>query len=154
MVPPEIERNVLYSRDCSSVYKTNIRCALLCLLYFAYYISYTADLPRNQRYVTTYFPPHYHTNSSYPRSSHPLSFFLPSRRSTPLSQHGVVGGGGSSVGRAGSPLGFGGCDDNSDCHCVVIWVVMVLGVVVRREVARGTLDIGGRWSPVRGLLFG
>ena len=51
-------------------------------------------------------------------------------------------------------MGFGGCDDNPDCHCVVIWVVMVLGVVVRREVARGTLDIGGRWSPVRGLFFG
>jgi hypothetical protein len=31
---------------------------------------------------------------------------------------------------------------------------MVLGVVVRREVARGMLDIGGQWSPVRGLLFG
>ena len=49
---------------------------------------------------------------------------------------------------------FRGCDDNPDCHCVVIWVVMVLGVVVRREVAWGTLDIGGQWSPVRGLLFG
>ena len=55
----------------------------------------------------------------------------------------VVGGGGSSVGRAGYPLGFGGCDDKPDCHCVVIWVVMVLGVVVKREAARGVLDTGG-----------
>lgn len=64
----------------------------------------------------------------------------------------VVGGGGSSVGRAGFPLGFRGCDDNSDCHYVVIWVVMGLGVVVRREVATGMLDTGGETLAGAGLI--
>ena len=64
----------------------------------------------------------------------------------------VVGGGGSSVGRAGSPLGFGGCNDNPDCHCVVIWVVMDFGVVVRREVATEMLDTGGETLAGAGLI--
>ena len=98
----------MYSRDCSSVYKTNIRCTLLCLLYFAYYISYTADLTRYQRYVTTYFPPHYHTIYPYPRSSHPLSFFLPSRRSTPLAQCLSLGEGGRASGGQVPPWGLVG----------------------------------------------
>ena len=98
----------MYSRDCSSVYKTNIRYAYLCLLYFAYYISYTADLPRYQRYVTTYFPPHYHTIYPYSRSSHPLSFFLPSRRSTPLAQCLSLGEGGRASGGQVPPWGLVG----------------------------------------------
>ena len=49
-------------------------------------------------------------------------------------------------------MGFGGCDDNSDCHCVVIWVVMVLGVVVRREVSGYVSLVAWQVSSIRDVI--